>query len=191
MSYFLLIFLIFYQLQKNNAGEEILSTPSAAEAGAGSKFYFNTLNICSIVMDLISQSVCITAPVCFKFSFFFINLEPIMVQDRVEDSICHVSGVDHNDVNLTGVTGSGILTTTKGTQCLIPLTAFPGWLAFTSILYEMLTHASYLLMVVRKYVQQNCAPFFRNWFMMLSFEPFCMIHSPLSISMAQTTGCIQ
>ncbi|KAL3983179.1 hypothetical protein ACH3XW_50120 [Acanthocheilonema viteae] len=71
MPYFLLIFLILYQLQKNNAEGEMTSTPSATEIEAGA-------------------------------------------------------------------TGSSILTTTKGTQCLASLTVLPGWLTLTSLLYEII-----------------------------------------------------
>uniref|UniRef100_A0AAF5PJ25 Uncharacterized protein n=1 Tax=Wuchereria bancrofti TaxID=6293 RepID=A0AAF5PJ25_WUCBA len=71
MLYFLLISLIFYQLQKNYAEGEMTSTPPPIETGAGA-------------------------------------------------------------------TGTSILATTKGTPCLVSLTALPGWFIVTSILYEII-----------------------------------------------------
>ncbi|VIO87872.1 Uncharacterized protein BM_BM49 [Brugia malayi] len=71
MSYFLLIFLIFFQLQKNYAEGEMTSMPPPIDTG-------------------------------------------------------------------DGVTGISILTTTKGTPCLVPLTALPGWFIVTSILHEII-----------------------------------------------------
>uniref|UniRef100_A0A8R1TTG1 Uncharacterized protein n=1 Tax=Onchocerca volvulus TaxID=6282 RepID=A0A8R1TTG1_ONCVO len=75
MPYFLLIFLLFYQLQKNNA--EVVTTTA-----------------------------------------------PSTIQTAAE------------------VTGSSISTTTKGTQCLVPLTGIPGWLTLISIFYEDLYEIS-------------------------------------------------
>ncbi|KAM3725151.1 Protein tesmin/TSO1-like CXC [Dirofilaria immitis] len=37
-----------------------------------------------------------------------------------------------------GVTETSILVTTKGTQCLVPLTTISGWLTLMSILYEVI-----------------------------------------------------